>query len=87
MCEDQLENTVEKCTDGIDNDGNSFTDCEDFSCRQANDITVAQVCQESLALVAADADERCSDGQDNDGDGLRGLRRLGLQLQPRRHGL
>jgi hypothetical protein len=31
-----VENTAALCGDGIDNDGNGFTDCEDFSCQAAS---------------------------------------------------
>ena len=39
---------------------------------QADDITVAQVCQESITATgsAAEANQKCSDGLDNDGDGF-----------------
>ena len=67
-----MENTAEKCSDGIDNDGNGYVDCGDFSCSQSDDINVAQVCQESITAMgsAAEANQKCDDGIDNDGDGF-----------------
>ena len=64
------ETTFEKCSDGIDNDQNGHADCADFSCSRSKDIAVRQACQESLAVIEADADVRCNDGKDNDGDGF-----------------
>ena len=49
-----------KCSDGVDNDGNGFTDCGDLSCSVHPEATV---CPESN-------DVECADGQDNDGDGF-----------------
>ena len=40
MC---VEETAAKCADGIDNDGNGHTDCEDFSCSDSDDFAVRQV--------------------------------------------
>ena len=65
---DSEENTDELCADGIDNDGNGFKDCEDFSCRRATDITVRQACQESVGETSLEVNQRCSDGVDNDND-------------------
>ncbi|NEV94682.1 hypothetical protein G3567_11060 [Psychroflexus sp. YR1-1] len=45
---------VEICDDGIDNDGDGLTDCEDGNC----------------ALKAACVESNCADGIDNDGDGF-----------------
>ena len=71
------------CSDGIDNDGDGYTDCSDNSCRNSDSLAVRKVCQESLpqaALANCDDDDpfdsdcyeavlaACSDGQDNDGD-------------------
>ena len=39
------ENTDELCSDGVDNDGNEFTDCEDFGCSHSESVTV---CGESF---------------------------------------
>ncbi len=50
-------NPVEKCGDGLDNDGNGLIDCDDPECLEAG------------ACLAAPA-ERCADGIDNDGNGL-----------------
>ena len=48
------ENTLSACTDGVDNDGNTFTDCDDFSCEW---------------FCGENNDAACSDEIDNDGDG------------------
>ena len=58
-CEEP-ENTDARCSDGVDNDFNGFTDCEDFGCTRTPGVTV---CDEDTAPL-------CSDGLDNDGDGL-----------------
>lgn len=50
----QAENTLELCSDGIDNDKDGLTDCEDPDCAEFPH------CYES----------NCTDGIDNDGDGL-----------------
>ena len=34
------ENTNELCSDGIDNDGNGFVDCDDFSCSRSMNVTI-----------------------------------------------
>ena len=34
------ENTNALCSDGVDNDGDLFTDCEDFSCSHSDTVTV-----------------------------------------------
>jgi hypothetical protein len=38
VCE--LENTDEKCTDGADNDGDGYLDCDDFDCSMNPAVTV-----------------------------------------------
>lgn len=48
---------VERCDDGLDNDGNQRVDCRDQACFDAPACTVE---------VSLDA---CTDGRDNDGDG------------------
>ena len=45
---------VEVCSDGIDNDGDGFTDCEDADCEGDSDCAL----------------EICNDGIDNDEDGF-----------------
>ena len=44
----------EICNDGIDNDGDGFTDCDDFDCDSDPNCN----------------NEICDDGIDNDGDGF-----------------
>jgi hypothetical protein len=43
----------ENCNDGIDNDGDSFVDCDDWDCHATPPCGVAEI---------------CGDGIDNDGD-------------------
>jgi len=76
-----LEQTAEKCSDGIDNDNNGYADCQDFSCLDNDDVSVRRVCQESTADCAfleadggcAAANAACSNkdanGEDIDDDG------------------
>ncbi len=51
---------VEVCNDGIDNDGDFFTDCADFDC-----VGQTGPCGETCEQP----EDTCSDGFDNDGDG------------------
>ena len=36
-----MEGTFEECTDGMDNDGNGYTDCGDYSCSRSEDMVLA----------------------------------------------
>lgn len=62
------ENTLARCSDGLDNDANGFVDCQDFSCsRQEGGASPSTVLfctgsEEEHSIVA------CSDGLDNDGN-------------------
>ena len=71
-CASILEADFVKCSDGIDNDMNGYTDCQDFSCRTSDDPNVVAACQESIALPmqGITPDDQCSDGIDNDNDGF-----------------
>ena len=77
-CAEVLENTFEKCNDGIDNDGNTYVDCDDYSCRNAKAVEVRLACQESVAdgcspdlTVPCDgSNQQCADGIDQDLDGF-----------------
>lgn len=59
------ESTNEACSDGQDNDGNSYSDCDDFACSRNPAVFV---CGKDSAYE--NSPEACSDGTDNDGDGL-----------------
>ncbi len=59
------EDTDALCTDGVDNDGNGFIDCGDFSCARSQYVTV---CCSATAEVE-DTDALCNDGIDNDCNG------------------
>jgi hypothetical protein len=54
------------CNDGVDNDGNGKTDCEDPSC-EGGICGGGCLCKNGSKTEAASA---CHDGMDNDGDGL-----------------
>ncbi|HEU4406451.1 MAG TPA: hypothetical protein VFS43_14395 [Polyangiaceae bacterium] len=58
------ENSNDACKDGVDNDGNKFTDCKDFGC-QYYPVT-GDVCSQAGEAT----NEQCGDGLDNDGDGF-----------------
>ena len=76
-CEEGV-NCTEDCTDGIDNDGDGATDCEDSDCADQctedcfdgidNDGDTFVDCDD--ADCAGQCTEDCTDGMDNDGDGL-----------------
>jgi hypothetical protein len=50
------------CKDGIDNDGDSYTDCADGQCNSLEGPN-GQVCEPYMETT-------CNDNEDNDGDGL-----------------
>ena len=50
------ENSDTTCDDGADNDGNGYTDCDDFDCQNSCDVTVCG---------AENSEDACSDGIDN----------------------
>ncbi len=54
-----------QCSDGIDNDGNGYTDCQDFACSRNLGIFSC-----GNAAVYENSPAACTDGRDNDGDGL-----------------
>ena len=54
------ENTNALCSDGIDNDQDTFVDCDDFDCSQNPSVTICADEENTNAL--------CSDGIDNDQD-------------------
>jgi hypothetical protein len=60
------ERTLEACQDDVDNDGNGFTDCEDFSCSRSDSVEVVMLCETILEITF----EKCSDGIDNDDNGF-----------------
>jgi hypothetical protein len=55
-----LENTNALCSDGIDNDGDSYGDCADLHCKESCDITACGI---------ENTPEFCTDGIDNDNNG------------------
>jgi len=56
-----LETDDGACSDGIDNDRNGWTDCDEFLCKFNPFVSV---CPDEER-----GDRECSDGRDNDGDG------------------
>jgi hypothetical protein len=67
------ENTDAACMDGVDNDGDMFTDCDDFDCTMAPDVTVCgnstmSDTSNDTSAVDEDSDATCADGVDNDQD-------------------
>ena len=71
------ENTTASCSDGIDNDCDGFTDCDDFSCRTCNVTSCVRdggvttrdggVC---TCRGGENTNANCMDGIDNDCDGF-----------------
>lgn len=68
-CEMGPENTEARCSDGCDNDGNGFTDCDDFACERTAACGAA-MCEDASQNGPENTAERCSDGCDNDGNGF-----------------
>jgi Ca2+-binding EF-hand superfamily protein len=60
------ENTLDRCRDEIDNDGNSYVDCNDFSCSRSTDPEIIAHC----ASIAEHTLERCMNGIDDDANGF-----------------
>ncbi len=58
----QKENTDALCQNGVDDDGDSYIDCNDLECLQTPSVTVCRGVENTTTL--------CHDTQDNDGDGL-----------------
>ena len=52
------------CSDGIDNDGDGFVDCDDYDCSRNPAVSVC-----GPQPTPENTDTACSDGIDNDGDG------------------
>ena len=63
-CASIAEDTPARCSDGVDNDGNGFIDCADFSCSRSTDAEVLVTCANLTEANFA----RCTDGLDNDGN-------------------
>lgn len=58
--------SLERCSDGIDNDQNGYADCGDYSCSQSDDPAVKAHCD----LILEATPDKCSDRIDNDGNGF-----------------
>jgi hypothetical protein len=78
------ENTAAACTDGCDNDGNGFADCNDFDCCGATSCGADTACgrmpdagprADAFVMACATMGPEntagaCTDGCDNDGNGF-----------------
>ena len=67
---DQPEDNDAACSDGIDNDGDGFLDCDDYDCSRSDDVTVCGGGGTSPTGDPENTDALCSDNVDNDGDGF-----------------
>lgn len=63
----QHEDTNATCSDGIDNDGDGYFDCIDYSCSRNPNVTVCNSPPPTPSFE--DSNAACSDGVDNDHDG------------------
>jgi len=67
-----LENEVGFCADGVDNDGDTFIDCEDDDCDDGACMEgeIAGTCMANVCVVPGPDNETglCDDGEDNDED-------------------
>jgi hypothetical protein len=63
-CASILEDSVARCSDGLDNDNNGFADCADFSCSRSMDSDILVYCANQTEASFA----VCTDGLDNDGN-------------------
>ena len=77
FCEGRAENTLEKCKDREDNDGNGFTDCDDFSC---SGLDAAQEAIDHCEEVTERSVANCTDGKDNDSNGFTDCRDNGCRF-------
>ncbi|WP_164001814.1 leucine-rich repeat domain-containing protein [Pyxidicoccus caerfyrddinensis] len=68
LCDMLTEADNAQCADGIDNDHNGYTDCDDYGCSKNPHVTVCPEASWSPLAKESSADA-CSDGVDNDGDG------------------
>lgn len=68
LCDVLTEADNAQCSDGIDNDHNGYTDCQDYGCSKNPHVTVCNDTSWS-PLAAESSAEACSDGRDNDNDG------------------
>ncbi|EDM76641.1 LigA [Plesiocystis pacifica SIR-1] len=71
------EDTLELCSDGIDNDYNGFVDCADFSCSMSEDQAILDYCAN---LPPEDTLDQCMDGIDNDGNGYTDCEDFGCSM-------
>ena len=91
------ENTLSTCSDKKDNDGDGFTDCDDFDCCSLidckTDFPASSCATKGSGGTSSGGSEStvalCTDGKDNDGDKFHRLRGLGVlqRRDLRRHDL
>jgi len=70
------EDDDERCSDGEDNDGDGYIDCEDVGCSQTDNVSVCGL------IGSEDNQTTCEDGFDNDGDGYIDCDDTGCQNTP-----
>ncbi len=58
----KAENTNALCSDGIDNDGDGYTDCDDYSCSKNPNVTVCQKVP-TLGMDCTNARNMCNPGE------------------------
>jgi len=81
------ENTPIQCSDGIDNDDNGFTDCDDPQCTDRGmdndpDCENAPCPGRVVCLTTEDTDRLCNDGLDNDANGFIDCEDFGCTRSP-----
>ncbi|MBU0550283.1 VWA domain-containing protein, partial [Myxococcota bacterium] len=64
-CAWMLESDEARCGDGIDNDGNGYADCAEWSCLHNPAVSACAEARAGLEITEA----LCTDGIDNDGNG------------------
>jgi hypothetical protein len=69
-CADRTEASITRCTDGIDNDFNGFTDCLEFSCCAMDGTCIDPAVRAYCDSIGETTLARCTDGIDNDGNGF-----------------
>jgi len=60
------ENTLDTCKNGVDDDNNGFTDCNDFSCSRSTNVEVVDYC----LSVGENTFDKCKNGIDDDNNGF-----------------
>ena len=67
------ENSVDACSDGIDNDCDGYKDCDSYTCTRTDRGASQEAvdwCNRDKTAKAENTEEACSDNEDNDLNGL-----------------